>query len=259
MPYASDVVALRTVRPAPTSSRLLVAVAFLTVHGAAGCGIRELPPPAAPPRTVPVVAELPETPPPEGMGRLIIASEGEPTKVARVTETVEGNAADTHVTPHALEFTLPASGTTGHARRTELLCIAPCAVDLRVGAQSLVFTSIRDPQRTSTADVAVPRGTTVVRHQLGIERSYSVPYFAGVMSAFGGAGLTVMGSLALTVGLTATPTIDEQGNKSDGKDFVVFGGILGGVGLAALVTGIVLMTQNRPEKGPGATTTFRVP
>jgi hypothetical protein len=232
---------------------LHTAGALAMASAIAGCGVRHVPPPPPPRQTIPHIVEGPDQPPPEGLGRLLIDNEREPAKVSRITETFEGlptTAPDVHTTTVQV-------GPSTHQQKSELLCITPCAADLSIGAHTLVFTSMNDPQKTSTADVRVPRGTTVVRHDLGYVKPYSGAYVGGVMAVFSGSGLTLIGSLALTAGLVAKPTVDDEGSRSN-PSFVAFGAVLGTVGIAALVSGILLMTSNRPEKRPGATTTFRV-
>jgi hypothetical protein len=115
------------------------------------------------------------------------------------------------------------------------------------------------PDHTSSGTIPVPRGTVVVRHALGHEKPVSTPYAAGFASVLGGTGLTVIGALGLTAGLVSEGSVDEQGRPIDNSGFVAFGGVLGGVGVAALVTGIVMMVANQPERRPGATTTFLLP
>ncbi len=192
--------------------------------------MKEVAPPATPPHVVPHIPEVPQEPPAENHGRVLFATEGEPAVVARVTN---GSAAP--------------------------LCITPCAADLRIGAHALTFTSLTKSDHTSSDTIAVPRGTVVMRYALGYEKPVSMPYAAGVASALAGTGLTVIGSLGLTAGLVSKGSVDEQGRPIDNSGFVTFGGVLGGVGVAALVTGIVMMVANQPERRPGTTTTFLLP
>lgn len=238
-------------------ARLGVLGLLLVTSTSTACGVRQLPPPPAPPRVVPEVPGAPERPPPEGSGRLLIDNEREPAKVSRVIDTI---AVDPLASPRRRTSVadLNAAAYPSYGQRTELLCITPCAVDLASGAHTLVFTSMSDPEKTSSADVPVSRGTTVVRHDLGAQKPYTGAYVGGAALTLAGGGLTLIGGLSLAVGLTADPTVDKDGNVSSPKDFAVFGGVVGTVGLAALVTGILLMTSNRPEKRPGSTTTFVV-
>lgn len=230
-----------------TACSRLALVASVSVIAA--CGYRELPPPAAPTPIVPDVPELPATPPADGTGRLLIDSDGEPAKVARVTERIEP--------PAGVPVVVAKGASTPYGVKSELLCMTPCAADLRTGATTLVFTSLRDPARKSTVDVAVPRGTTVVRHRIGTETPWAPGYFGGALFTLLGGGLTLMGGVALGVGLTASPTVDREGRTHDPKEIAVAGAVIGTVGLAALIGGIALMTSNRPVKQEGATTTFR--
>jgi hypothetical protein len=222
----------------------------------AGCGVRHVPPPAPPPQEIPYIVEGPDQPPPEGLGRLLIENEHEPAKVSRITETLSGVPITPAGQTNPVQVDVESHSTP--QQKSVLLCITPCAADLSIGAHTLVFASMNDPQKTSTADVRVPRGTTVVRHDLGYVKPYSGAYVGGLIAVLSGSGLALIGGLGLTVGLVAKPTVDDDGNKSDPRGFVAFGAVLGTVGIAALVSGILLMTSNRPEKRPGATTTFRV-
>jgi hypothetical protein len=210
------------------------------------CSVQKLPAPAAPANVVPNIPDVPDGPPPEGMGRLLIDSGREPAKVARVIEAGPVRQQELAVNR------LPVQTYSISTLKTELLCITPCAVDLRTGAHTLQLTSTREPERTSTADVAVARGTTVVRHELGSERRSSNAYATGVHALFVGTGLTLMGGLSM---LRASTHEDPDALKP----FVTLGAVIGTVGIGAVVTGIILMSGNRPAKRPGATTTFALP
>lgn len=232
--------------------RLLVVSTLAT--GTAGCGVKQLEPPAAPAHTVPVVPGLPEDLPAAGNGRLLLATGGdEPAMVSRVLETIEGAGSSPTVQSGGWGASL-ASDT--RSRRTVPLCLTPCAADLPIGAHSLVFTSLRDAQTTSVALVGVSRGSTAVRHELGHEKPFGVPYAVGVMSTLAGAGLLVVGGAALAAGLTAEPTVGASGPESDPKAVTAFGGVTAGVGLVTLAVGVVMLVANQPAHRPGATTTF---
>jgi hypothetical protein len=186
------------------------------------CGARQLPPPEAPPKVVPEILGVPEAPPREGTGRLLIDNHGETAKVARVNES--GNA--------------------------EVVCITPCAIDANVGAQTFVFTSLRDEERTSRADVTIVRGTSVVRHALGRETPPTTAFGAGWWVVYTGTVLTAVGGLFLAQGLAGDPRSESS---------TTIGAVAGTAGIAALVSGILLLTSGRPAKQPGATTTFQHP
>lgn len=214
------------------------------------CSMDKLPPPAAPPKVVPVVPDIPEQPPADGIGRVLIDTDGEPAKVARVVESGPVRQQELRV-----QRGLPVQTYPVTQRKTELLCITPCAVDLKTGAHTLQLTSTRAPERTSTADVAVPRGTTVVRHALGSERRLTSAYSGGVQALFVGTPLTLMGGL-MVLGASLDETLAD--NPGGARTFNIIGAVVGGVGVVALVAGAILMAGNRPEKRPGATTTFPV-
>lgn len=90
------------------------------------------------------------------------------------------------------------------------------------------------------------------------ERSRTDAYLGGVMLTFVGSGLTLLGGLSVAGGLATDPTVEASGNASDGKGFVVVGGVIGTVGVAALVTGIVFLASGRAEPRPASTPTFAV-
>src|SRR5690606_23824396 len=127
-------------------------------------------------------------------------ADGEPAKVSRIVATMnfEGQR-------HAR-----LDGTTSLAppRAEEPLCITPCAVDLRHGVHSFVFTSTRDPMRSSTSDVVLPSNasTTFVRHAVGREGHVTPGYVGGAMLGLFGAGLTLFGGAVTGIGAVAEPT-----------------------------------------------------
>lgn len=221
-------------------------LAVLLSLSTTACGVHELPPPAAPPATVPEIADAPTTPPASGTGRLLLAADT-PAKVSRVTEEWDGNPWRTDDRGHYYRVQ--------DGRKTQLLCLTPCAVDLPTGAHALVFTSLRDPERTSTTEVAVPQGTTVVRHAIGTDQPNTSAYLGGEAAVTGGIVLLITGGLLLGVG----SSLDSTNGQSSAKDtLTATGAILGGVGVVALAIGIVRMVKYQPQHSAGATTTFRV-
>ena len=170
--------------------------------------------------------------------------EGESANVSRVTEVTKRGP------PSFGRWTIRPG--LGVERREELLCITPCAVDLRHGAHQLVFASRHDAERSSTAEVVVGEKTTVIRHAIGREHRISPSYTAGIFLAVGGAGLSLVGGAIAATGLDPSPRAD--GSPVDGTPFLVTGLVVLGVGLVMGATGAILMTSHRPVEQPGATT-----
>ena len=233
---------------------VLVASTLLT-----GCGVRYVAPPEAPPATVPEIPEAPDASVSRSTdftGRVLIDTGQERARVMRVTETLEGTLTG-HSPAEANAHAGMAYG--GILQKAEMLCITPCAVDLGTGVQTLLFTSTSEATKTSTADVAVARGTTVVRHALGSEKPWTWAYIGGGMLGVFGTFLTLTGAMMLGSGLEMEPKFDEAGKQTnDPQAHVTAGVVVGATGIAALVSGVVLMIATRPTKRPGATTTFRV-
>jgi hypothetical protein len=218
--------------------------------GCAGIGIAKEAPPPAPPQAEPHIPDLPAEPPAPGHARIVLDANGEPAKVSRVTA----------VPNFEPKRTAQLNGKTSlaSARMEEPLCITPCAVDMRHGLHTFVFTHTRDPLRSSTADVTVPsRGTTtIVRHAMGKEGHINGGYVGGAMLGLFGSGVTLMGATVTAFGVFGQPTTREDGTKSDPSILVVPGLVILGAGLAMLLGGGYLMSENRPVQQPGATTTW---
>jgi len=223
-------------------------LALVAAPSLAACVVEHAPPPLPPPRAPPVASPAPVAP---GHGRVVVDVVDEPAKVARVTGTQE------------LAATLrPTYGRTGLTaplmRTTELLCFAPCVLDLRQGAHTLVFTSTVDPTRTSTADVLVSSQPVAVRHALGREKPMSARYLGGLVLSTLGGGMLLIGGGATAIGAAAGSSSEPRAQSaSDG--FLAFGLVVLGVGLVTGTTGLVMALGDRPEVQPGATTQTPLP
>jgi hypothetical protein len=218
-----------------------------------GCGaitVARPSPPPAPRRVEPTAPNLPVDPPPAGQARVVLDVEGEQAKVSRVVAMMNYDAPrkarlDT-VTPLA------------PARSEEPLCVTPCAVDLRHGAHTFVFTSTADPLRSSTADVVLPSTgtTTIVRHAIGSEGHMTPSYVGGASLLLLGTGLTLMGTVLTLAGTFGKPTMQDDGTMSDPQALLLPGTIVLGSGLLMTIGGVVLMSKNRPVQQQGSTTTW---
>lgn len=219
-----------------------------------GCiGIDRPPAPPAPPRLEPTAPNLPADPPPSGQARVVLDAEGEQAKVSRVVAVMnfEGQR----------KARLDANTPLAPTRAEEPLCLTPCAVDLRHGAHTFVFTSAQDPLRSSTAEVVLPSNasTTIVRHAIGSEGHMKPGYVGGAMLLLMGGGLATIGGVATAVGAFAKPEMQDDGTMSDPKAFLVPGLVMLGVGLVTTGLGALMMANNRPVKQSGSTTTWTKP
>ena len=201
-------------------------------------------PPRDPPHVAPTISDMPSSPPAEGMGRLTVDVDGGPAKVARVISEEVGD-------PHMSTQGGGAQAFTH--RKTELLCITPCAMDLRIGAHTLVFTSTSDGFRTGSGDVIVSSQPSIVRHALGREKPASGKYMSGVLLTALGAGITTIGVFATSIGGAAELSA-QNSTKGEPKTFLTAGLVVLGVGIAMGTTGIVLMSGNQAVHQPGSTT-----
>jgi hypothetical protein len=231
----------------------LVAVP-LVISTLAGC-VEHLPPPPRPPQTEPAVEE--KQPPSGGQARVVLDAEGESAWVSRVTGTTSVNGAVTDG-PGALR---PKDGTErlGLLRTDELLCVTPCAVDLRAGAHSFVFSREGEKGRQSVATVVVPSDrTTFVRHSIGHTPYFSSPYVGGAFLFLLGSGFTLLGGAATIAGATING-VDEKGQPVDGSAFLTIGLVTLGIGVVTGAVGLGMLLHNRPTEQPGATTQWTRP
>ena len=143
-------------------------------------------------------------------------------------------------------------------RAEEPLCITPCAVDLRHGAHTFVFTSTQNPMRSSTTDVVLPSNasTTFVRHAIGNEGHINGSYVGGAVLMLLGSGVTLIGGLVTAVGVFGKPTMQDDGTMSNPQALLLPGTIMLGSGLLMTVGGLALMSKNRPVQQQGSTTTW---
>jgi len=185
----------------------LRAVLLLTVT-TYGCGIRYLPPPAAPQRVVPQVELEPEGPG-EGEGRVVIDTEGVPARVVNLRAGLFSRA----------------------------LCITPCAVNLPLGPHELSLQSRADPRRMSTGVVSVGTRPSVYQHALGHHDDNAV--FRTIAVSSWSLSLLSLLTGGLLWGLfEATSTDDSSSGVVDaGRTMVYGGGILAVVGAVFTVLG----------------------
>jgi hypothetical protein len=215
--------------------RLLLTFPLAFVVGCAS----NLPPPDPPARVAPAIG-VPTMPDAPNQTRVTLDTAGDTAKVSRVTETTTASPPvvwGKQYPPYSL-------------RKTELLCVTPCIVDLAPGAHTLVFTSTTDATRTSDADVVVSNEPIVVRHALGVEKPMNGSYVGGLTAALSGGGLTLIGVAFMMAGIFGKPQTSE--GKKD-PNLLPAGIIFGSVGLAVGATGILFMTGNRPVHQTGAT------
>ncbi len=147
-----------------------VSVALALFSAAGGCGVRTLPAPQTPDKTVPRLAGAAE-PPDEGESQVIIDTTNGP---ATVQVSVPGLV------------TLPACATT------------PCAVNLPYGTFRLDFRGRDDLQLHSSDAVQVGRSPSVFRHTMGSTRQSSALYIGGALGLAVGAVLVGGGLLGLS-------------------------------------------------------------
>lgn len=214
---------------------------------ATGCTATTLPPPAAPARVDPAIPEPPKEAPASPNGRVVLDTEGESATVSRVTESTEVYGPGAQYVRHP---------NVPLIRREELLCVTPCAVDLRQGAHQFVFKSRVDPVRVSTADVVITSQPLFVRHTLGREARMSSSYVAGAGLLIGGIGATLVGG-GLAGIAAIMPDRDSNGATTSSEGLLTAGLITLGIGVVTGTIGGLIMGFNRPAEQPGATTQWR--
>jgi hypothetical protein len=176
---------------------------------------------------------------------------GEAAKVSRVVDTL--TTSDPTVGGRSA-YRLRWGLAPVELQRSELLCITPCSIDLRLGAHTLLFASLADPTRSGSADINVTTPLSAVRHSLGRSKPLSVASLTGILLAVGGGALTLVGATLTTVGATAPDTSARAGGTNLDRPAVVGAGLVTlGVGLALGVLGVVIATQNRPTEQAGST------
>lgn len=234
--------------------RVMILATTLSAYGCASLGVRHDPPPSPPIASEPKIPALPDSPG-TGQGRVVLDAEEGPAKVSRVTLATNFEPWTSQSPSHAART----AKTLAPPRFEEPLCVTPCAIDVRQGAQTFVFTSMRDPLRASTADVTVTSETTYVRHALGREGRVESGWLGGALLAFTGGGLALLGGTAATFSALVEPSVKEDGTTSDPGVMLVPSLVILGVGLAMAIGGMTLMANHRPVVQPGATTTWTKP
>lgn len=202
----------------------------------------------APAEAMPDIPTPPEAPD-VGKGRLVVDVAGEHAKVAKVVEVP---------VTYPLRGNAQASAHPGFIRNDELLCISPCVLDMPQGAHELAFTSLSDPERTSTADVVVSSQPAAIRHSLGRDKPVGWQYFTGFMMTLMGGMLVTGGGAVTVIGLATNgsdrqPTQNPSQHEATPTAVITVGLVMLGVGLATGAGGIALMNNNRPEHQDGAT------
>lgn len=210
---------------------------FALIPLLAACGVRELPPPAAPSKELSADVDMPVDESPSGMGRVVLDANGQKADVVEITGASTAYAGNVRATVVA----------------SRPVCTTPCVVDLTYGSHPLLFQSVTDDERVSIAHVDVGPRVQVVRHEIGERHP---PSAVGV----GGAVLTYLGMVtaltggALWAGGALSSSPDGRTSPLEGT-----GQTLALVGLGAMVVGIPMMILGRPSERPGATTQWTLP
>lgn len=202
---------------------------------ATACGMRQLPPVAAPAQEVPVVEDMPTSPPLPDQSRVIIDANGEHTRVLEVMSETHGfGLVNGRRASMASVTTRPVCGDT------------PCVADLAKGDHEIIFGTSRE-----STNVRVGDSTRVVRYAMG--NTYISPVWkVGVVSAsLGVVALAFSWMPYLFAGASRSQdTKDTLHNVGEGM--LISGGI-------ALVAGIIMTIVARPEHTPGSTTQWNLP
>lgn len=232
---------------------LVSSFAFIATSG---CAVTTIPPPAPPAHVEPVLDGPPKEAPAAPNGRVILDAEGESAWVSRVTET--GTLYGPGAPYAAQQMSQNGLQAAPLLRREELLCVTPCAVDLRQGAHQFVFKSRVDPHRLSTADVVVTSQPVFVRHALGREAHMTGTYVGGATLLLSGIGLTILGGSLAGLG-ALLPERADDGRPINSDGIVTAGLITLGLGVITGTIGGLLMGYHRPAEQSGATTQWRSP
>jgi hypothetical protein len=185
---------------------------------------------------VPKDIDLPNEPPPNGAGRVVIDANGDRAKVVEITGS--------------------ATAAAGNYRATIIglrpLCTTPCVVDLPYGSHPLVLRSTTDETRVSELDLDVGPKPKVVRHTLGEKKDGGAARTIGSTVLVLGATAALTGALLWGVGELASREGQQSGLVGPGQ-------IVTGIGAAGIVLSIPLLVVGRPSERPGATTEWTVP
>lgn len=223
-------------RLAPRAAWRVTALAALV--GTVGCGERVVRPPPPPFAK----AEIPE---------VAMPTEGARAGHGLVILDVPGERAEAFVCYGA------PNGKHGLATcfaRRPLCAHLPCVAELPLGEQRLVFRSIVDATRESTADVTVGRDVVVVRHALGLRREHRSLASAGAAGLLVGGPVTVLGGAVLVGNELAT--LDGESSAGPAQAAAATSVV---VGAAFLAAGVTLSILGRPETQKGSTTTTTSP
>ena len=201
----------------------------------AGCAgePRILEPRTRPDPQMPAVA-LPPTLPPANQGRVVLDTTDGPMRITMQNDPT---------------FRPPGTPPTG--ARTGELCITPCVVDLPLGRYRLFMTNVQGDPRGDSDDLEVTEGTTFYRRAPG---TYTTPTIADGIAP---ATIALLGAVAIGVGGVL---LASQTGSHDQDNHSVEGGLLLGVGIAALIGGgIWVYDASRARQQDGATTSWRQP
>jgi hypothetical protein len=183
-----------------------------------GC-VAHLPAPPTPEKVVPQLSERPE-PPGDGEGQVIVDATNGPASVTVIVSALNIGTA---------------YGTASSVLTKTICATTPCAVNLPVGAQELIFAGKKDDTMASSDTVQVGRTPTVFRHTVGsIKTSPGLEY--------GGLTLAVVGGTTALTGLILLPL---ESSKSSGF-------IITGVGGAVTAIGAAMMYYGRTVIQPGS-------
>lgn len=138
--------------------------------------------------------------------------------------------------------------------RRPLCAHLPCVAELPLGEQRLVFRSIVDATRESTADVTVGRDVVVVRHALGFRREHRSLASAGAAAFLLGGPVVVLGG-AVGVG-NELATLEGESSAGPTQAAAITSVV---VGAALLAAGLTLSVLGRPETQRGSTTITPAP
>lgn len=210
---------------------------FVLIPVLAACGVRELPPPAAPSKDLPTDVDMPTDESPSGMGRVVLDANGQKADVVEITGASTAYAGNVRATVVA----------------SRPVCTTPCVVDLTYGSHPLLFQSVTDDERASIAHVDVGPRVQVVRHEIGERHPPSAIGVGGVLLTTLGMVTAVTGGALWGGGAIASSADGRTSSlESTGQTVAL-------VGLGAMVVGIPMLILGRPSERPGATTQWTLP
>jgi len=139
--------------------------------------IRMLAPPPVPFKEVPFISMKPAPQHPH-MGRVVFDVTPEKASIEMVT--AEEHWSGTYI--------------VGSSKRTGFICNSPCVADLPYGSYKIRYTSLTDPEKTSTDYITVGYDDTIVRHNLGLNSRNNFMLASTILIGVPGGILTLMGS-----------------------------------------------------------------